>query len=75
MVTVLAGFLMARQIVDLREYDEWQKAMDQEHESLQSPDVWMIEKHTELEHPLGTRGILARKKRPGCEPKRERYSE
>jgi hypothetical protein len=39
MVTVPIGFFRARQIVDLPDYDEWQKAIDQERESLVSHEV------------------------------------
>jgi glycogen synthase len=68
MVTVPIGFLTARQIVDLLDYDKWQKEIDQEHESLLSHEVWTIRKLTECVHLLGTRWVLAPKEGPGCEP-------
>jgi Reverse transcriptase (RNA-dependent DNA polymerase) len=68
MVAVPMGFLTAKQIQELPDYDKWMKAIDREHESLLSHAVWSIEKRSSLERPLGTRWVLARKEGPGCEP-------
>jgi hypothetical protein len=47
MVTVPIRFLTARQIVDLSDYDEWPKAINQEHKSMLSLKVWTIGKRAE----------------------------
>jgi Reverse transcriptase (RNA-dependent DNA polymerase) len=66
------GFMTARQIRGLENYEEWEKAMRKEYVSLVKHRVWDIIQRPEEKVP-GTRWVLSRKEGNQCAPYKARF--